>query len=154
MKLPFVYWRAESIEWLCSRPQGDHTDCKFHTLLGSDQVSKLILPLTCQYLSAVGIIIQAWSGIIQKLVIGKQASSSSDDWSRKWRLQLMQLMTKAKIELISYFGPLWKSVWDHHHNNDLSLTILTPNNHAQVFPDTISWFLWFSDILRTYLVAE
>ena len=70
----------------------------------------------------------------------------------------MQLMTKAKIELEnSCVGHLWKSGWDHHHNNnDLrpSLTILTSNNHAQVFPDTISWFLWFSDILRTYLVAE
>ena len=51
----------------------------------------------------------------------------------------MQLMTKAKIELIS--------VTCEHQRGDeiivittiyrLSLTILTSNNHALVFPDTI-----------------
>ena len=56
----------------------------------------------------------------------------------------MQLMTKAKIELIS--------VTCEHQRGDeiivittisaLSLTILTSNNHALVFPDTIVWFLW------------
>ena len=59
----------------------------------------------------------------------------------------------------SCVGHLWKSVWDHHLNNNdlrpsLTILILTSNNHAQVFPDTISWFLRFCDILRTYLVAE